>query len=251
MELFAGDDIAKGYAAARPPVHSAVAGQAFARLGRESRRHRILDVGCGAGASTRAAAPWAQTIVGLDPEVQMIRSARTVGGGPHYTLGAAEAIPLGADTVDVLTAAGALNFVDLERFRSEAARVLVPNGVVVVYDFATGCRSPDAPGLERAYDEFARRWSRPTDGRHAIDVGVLAAAGFAIRSGESLTVPIAMGADAYVAYLMTETNVAAAVQRGEPVARVRQWCDERFSPLLIDAPVVEFDAWWSIVTPRS
>ena len=249
MELFAGDDIAQGYATARPAVHSAVVGEAFAQLGAESRRHRILDVGCGAGASTRAAAPWARTIVGLDPEIQMVRSARTLGGGPRYTVGAAEAIPLGAGTVDVLTAAGALNFVDLERFRSEAARVLVPKGVVVVYDFATGCRSSDAPALERAYDEFARRWPRPTDGRHAIDAGVLAAAGFSIRSGEPMTVPIAMNADAYVAYLMTETNVAAAVQRGEPAVRVRQWCDERFSPLLSESPVVEFDAWWSIVTP--
>ncbi len=179
----------------------------------------------------------------------MVRSARTVGGGPHYTVGAAEAIPIASDVVDVMTAAGALNFVDLERFRSEAARVLVPKGVVVVYDFATGCRSSDAPGLERAYGDFASRWPRPTDGRHAIDAGVLAAAGFSIRSGEPMTVPIAMNADAYVAYLMTETNVVAAVQRGEPVASVRQWCDERFSPLLTKSPVVEFDAWWSIVTP--
>ena len=249
MGLFAGDDIAEGYVAARPPVHSAVVGRAFAQLGAEPRPDRILDVGCGAGASTRAAAPWAHTIVGLDPEIPMIRNARTVGGGPHYTAGAAEAIPLGTGTVDLLTAAGTLNFVDLVRFRSEAARVLVPGGVVVVYDFATGCRSSGAPGLERAYDEFARRWPRPTDGRHAIGAEVLAAAGFATRSSGPMTVPIAMNADAYVAYLMTETNVAAAVQRGEPAARVRQWCDERFSPLLIELPVVEFDAWWSIVTP--
>ena len=177
MELFAGDEIAKGYAAQRPAVHSAVVDEAFAQLGAASRRHRVLDVGCGAGASTRAATPWAQSIVGLDPEIQMIRNARTVGGRPHYIVGAAEAIPLGTDT------------------------------------------------------------------------GVLAAAGFSIGSGERMTVPIAMNADAYVAYLMTETNVAGAVQRGESAGRVRQWCDERFSPLLTEAPVIEFEAWWSIVTP--
>ena len=67
MGLFAGDDIAEGYVAARPPVHSAVVGRAFAQLGAERRPDRILDVGCGAGASTRAAAPWAHTTVGLDP----------------------------------------------------------------------------------------------------------------------------------------------------------------------------------------
>ena len=249
MELFAGDDIAKGYAAQRPAVHPAVVGRVFAQLGAECGRHRVLDVGCGAGASTRAAAPWAQAIVGLDPEIQMIRNARTVGGGPRYTVGAAEAIPFGTDTVDVLTAAGALNFVDLARFRSEAARVLAPKGVVVVYDFATGCRSADAPGLERAYNEFARRWPRPTDGRHAVDTSVLAAAGFSVGSGDQMIVSIAMNADAYVAYLMTETNVAAAVQRGDLAAQVRQWCVERFSPLLTEPRVIEFDAWYAITTP--
>ena len=249
MELFAGDDIAAGYARARPAVHSAVVGQAFTQLGAERRRHRVLDVGCGAGASTRAAAPWAESIVGLDPEISMIRNARTVGGDPRYIVGAAEAIPLGTDTVDVMTAAGALNFVDLPRFRSEAARVLAPRGVVVVYDFATGRRSADAPGLERAYNEFARRWPRPTDGRHAVDTSVLAAAGFSVGSGDQMIVSIAMNANAYVAYLRTETNVAAAVQRGEPTARVREWCVERFSPLLTEPRVIEFDAWYAIVTP--
>ena len=250
MQLFSGDDIAKGYGAARPAVHPVVVEQAFQRLGAES-HHRILDVGCGAGASTRALAPWANELVGVDPEIQMIRRAREIGGAPSYAVGTAEAIPVASNAVDVLTAAGALNFVDLGRFRAEAARVLRADGVIVVYDFATGRRCAETPELECMYDEFARRWPRPIDGRHAIDAGVVAAAGFAVVSSEDLMVPMAMNANAYVNYLMTETNVVAAIRGGESALEVRRWCHDRFSPAFSEPRVIEFDAWYAITKPTA
>lgn len=251
MQLFSGDDIAAGYSAARPAVHPVIVERAFQRLGAERRRDRILDVGCGAGASTRAVAPWARAVVGVDPEIQMIRSARAIGGEPSYALGTAEAMPIASGTVDRLTAAGALNFVDLGRFRAEAARVLTADGVIVVYDFATGRRCADATALEHAYEAFATRWPRPLDGRHAIDPGVLAVAGFAVVSSEDVMVPISMNGDAYVDYLMTETNVAAATRGGARATDVRHWCHDRFSPVFTVPRVIEFDAWFAIVTPTS
>ena len=251
MQLFSSDEIAAGYAAARPMVHPVIVERAFQHLGAEPRRDRILDVGCGAGASTRAVGPWAHTIVGLDPEIRMIRNARAMGGAHQYTVGAAEAMPIGTHTVDGLTAAGALNFVDLGRFRVEAARVLTADGVIVVYDFATGRRCADTPELERRYDEFAQRWPRPIDGRHAIDADVLAAAGFAVGFSEQVMVPIAMNADAYVDYLMTETNVTAAIRGGERATDVRHWCHDRFSPVFSEPRVIEFDAGYVIAKPTA
>ncbi len=250
MQLFSGDDIAKGYGAARPAVHPVIVERAFERLGAAS-RHRILDVGCGAGASTRAVARWGHTIVGVDPEIQMIRSARATGGALRYAVGTAEAMPVASHSVDALTAAGVLNFVDLGAFRAEAARVLSADGVIVVYDFATGRRCAETPELERSYDEFARRWPRPIDGRHVIGVDVLAAAGFNIVSSEPITVPIAMSGDAYVDYLMTETNVVAAVRGGGRATDIRLWCHERFLPVLIEPQVIEFEAWYAIVMPTA
>lgn len=250
MQLFSGDDIAAGYGAARPAVHPVIVERAFQRLAAES-RHRILDVGCGAGASTRAVAPWANEVVGVDPEIQMISRAREIGGGPSYAVGTAESMPVASHTVDALTAAGALNFVDLGRFRAEATRVLRADGVIVVYDFATGRRCTDTPELEGIYDAFTSCWPRPVDGRHVIGVDVLAAAGFNIVSSEPIAVPVAMSGDAYVDYLMTETNVAAAVRGGGRATDIRLWCHERFSPVFIEPQVIEFEAWYAIVMPTA
>ena len=62
-------------------------------------------------------------------------------------------------------------------------------------------------------------------------------------------VPISMNADAYVDYLMTETNVAAATRGGARATDVRYWCHGRFSPVFTVPRVIEFDAWFAIVTP--
>ena len=55
-----------------------------------------------------------------------------------FAAGVAEAIPLGDRSVDLITAAGSLNYVDLDVLLPEAARVLMPDGVLVVYDFSAG-----------------------------------------------------------------------------------------------------------------
>ena len=53
-------------------------------------------------------------------------------------MGTAEAIPLRDRSVDLITAAGSLNYANLDLFFPEAARVLLPHGVLVVYDFSPG-----------------------------------------------------------------------------------------------------------------
>ncbi len=154
--------MAAGYTAYRPAVHTPVMARAFAHLECSVPRTRMLDVGCGAGLSTRAALARAGNVVGVDPSPAMIAVARRWVPAAHFAVGAGEQLPVGGGTVDVVTAAGSLNFIDLDRFAREAARVLRPDGAIVAYDFATGSRCAEAPGLAVVASEFARRWPRPT-----------------------------------------------------------------------------------------
>jgi len=50
----------------------------------------------------------------------------------------------------------------------------------------------------------------------------------------------------YLEYAMTETNVQAAIERGEDEAEIRSWCDERLRSLL-DAAMcaVRFEGYWT------
>jgi ubiquinone/menaquinone biosynthesis C-methylase UbiE len=123
--------MAAGYAFDRPPVHQHVLGR-FAR-GRHFRR--ALDVGCGAGLSATALAPFADTVIAIEPVRAML--AYRVGRA-HYVVAQGEQLPFAVGSFDLVTAAGAVNYMDRPRFIAEAERVLRPNGTLLVYDFDQG-----------------------------------------------------------------------------------------------------------------
>lgn len=249
MDLFEGPAMAAGYAAARPAVHPQVMARIAACLGWSAPFDRALDVGCGAGPSTRAMQPWAASVVGLDPVPAMADAASSVNADARFLVGSAEELPIASGAVDTICAAGSLNFVDLTRFAAEAARVLTVDGVIAVYDFATGSRSADVPELGPVYEEFATRWPRPTGGRRVINPAVLASGPFRIAADDEFVVTIEMSADAYVDYLMTETNVAAAIAMGEDRDAIRNWISATFAPAFASPVLIDFDAWFAILRP--
>ena len=188
-------------------------------------------------------------MVGVDPLPEMVCAASSAVAGAQFAVGSAESLPIASGAVDVIVAAGALNFVDLPRFAAEAARVLKGDGVIAVYDFATGRRSAATPGVTEVYDGFAQRWPRPTSGRQVINPAVLFAVGFSVISSREVVVTLDMTAAAYVNYLMTETNVSAAIGRGEPEHEIRAWCDATFTPVFPASIPIEFDAWFALLQP--
>lgn len=130
--VYDSDRFAAAYAFDRPPLHSLIL-QRFSH----PLVDRALDIGCGAGLSTDALAGRAQTIVGLEPVRRMLRHASQVAPGAHFVVGSADALPFASAAFDLITAAGSLNYADPSLFVPELARVLRPDGTLVVYDFGT------------------------------------------------------------------------------------------------------------------
>ena len=251
MESFAGAEIAAGYARARPPVHERVIARVAESRGWPGYVGTVLDVGCGAGASTRAMQPWAARVIGIDPVGTMLAAGRSVAADALLVTGRAEALPIADRAIDLITAAGSLNFVDLDGFASEASRVLRAERSVLVYDFATGRASPAVPRLAATYDEFARRWPRPVGNRRAIDPAALRAHGFDVLSHEEFVVTIEMDSVAYVEYLMTETNVAAAVARGERRDAIRTWLATNVASIRATEIPIDFASAYVVARPVS
>jgi SAM-dependent methyltransferase len=222
---FATDSMAEGYATARPPVHPRVVEIAQRRVPHPA---RALDLGCGAGLST---APLrAEHAIGVEPVEAMLKWTRTTAPHASFAVGAAEALPILSHTVDLVTAAGSLNYVaDLGRAFEEIARVLTAAGTLVVYDFSPG----RSEALEPWFDQFRRRYPRPDDGARELNPAILAheAQGFRLEGAEDFAIALPMTPTAYLDYMMTETNVAAAVGRGVPVNDIRAWCAETLAPV--------------------
>lgn len=217
MSEFSGAAMASGYAKWRPPVHPLVIDAARPYIGDCAVG---LDVGCGAGLSTNALKRVARVCIGIDPVESMVRAA----GDGFYAVAAAEHIPLRTASVDLLSAAGSLNYADLERFFPEALRVLAPGGMLLVYDFSAG-------RLDNWLDEFQRRYPPPAGSARALDPDILRdlARGFRLIHAENFEYAVPMTPDFYLEYILTETSVSHAVQRGASPESIRKWCAESLS----------------------
>jgi SAM-dependent methyltransferase len=225
---FGTDEMAAGYATYRPPVHPRVIERAFQQLGRSQPFPRALDVGCGAGVSTKALTGFAERCIGLEPAAAMLKWASAIAPSADFIVGTAEAVPLCDRAVDLITAAGSLNYVDLERFFPEAARVLTPQGELLVYDFSPGKSFRTSTSLDEWFSSFHGRYPPPGNEARELSPAILAEVSplFRVHGHRQFEIGIPLTPEFYLDYVMTETNVAAAVRSGVPLSEIRSWCAE-------------------------
>ena len=240
--------LARQYAFDRPPVHPHIIRAIGAHLRLAAPVGRALDIGCGAGLSTAALAPLARTLVGLEPVRTMLTHRRAVAPEARFVGGQAERLPFPAATFGLLTAAGSLNYADLALFLPEAARVLAPRGVLVIYDFSAGRRLRGSARLEEWFAAFERRYPAPPD--YDLDVRSLAygPSGLRLEAYEEMAVAVPMTFGSYLPYALSETNVEAAIARGVPEGDIRDWCHDTLARVFAGEPrEVLFDAYIAYV----
>jgi len=247
--------LAEGYATARPPLHGRILARAMPAAGWAGARGFGLDAGCGAGLSTGAMRAFVDRAAGMDPVVAMAAQAARRMPDAWFFAARAEQLPLCDGACDLITAAGSLNYCDVRAALAELARVLAPEGRLVVYDFAPGRRFRDGADLEDWFAGFLLRYPKPDDGAVPLDPQVLASlAGAELLpvAGESFGEAVTFDAAGYAAYLMTETNVAAAVRAGQSPSQIRAWMDGSLSAVFRQRPRdVVFDCYFAVFAKPS
>jgi SAM-dependent methyltransferase len=226
--------LAAGYAYDRPPIHRRIIQRVRESLHITGRLTRVLDVGCGAGLSTAALAPLADTVVGLEPVRAMLTHSRAVAPHALFLVGQAERLPFSAGAFDLITAAGSINYVDRDLFLPDAARLLAPGGVLIIYDFSAGRRMRGGHRLAEWFARFERRYPSPSG--YALDVRGLAYSRFGLRlqSYEELEIAVPMPLGAYLPYVLSETRVERAISHGVPEAEIRSWCQSTLADVFGD-----------------
>jgi len=123
--------LAAQYSAFRPTYPEAV----FEYLAGQCRQRQLAwDCACGNGQATVALAGHFESVIGTDASAQQIASA-AARPGITYRVAPGERSGLAAATVDLVTVAQALHWLDLPLFFAEVARVLRPGGVLAVWTY--------------------------------------------------------------------------------------------------------------------
>jgi SAM-dependent methyltransferase len=153
---------AAGYAQARPTYPGAL----FDWLGMQcAERERAWDAGCGNGQASVALAAQFHAVFATDPSATQIAAAT-----PHprvtYAVEAAEACSLPDRSVDLVTVAQALHWIEPERFHAQVARVLRPGGLIAAWTYERSLVSPAVDAVfERLYGPELGAWW-PPERRH-------------------------------------------------------------------------------------
>jgi len=208
--LFLGSDAAN-YDRYRPYFHPLV----FARVAQVTSTARFshaLDIGCGTGQSTQALAGVADVVVGVDASAPML--SRTRQRGLSCVRASAEALPLTSDTFDLVSIGLAFHWFDRPAALREARRVLRGNGWLVIFNsWFTGTMRgrDDFPTWQQ---EYLQRY--PTPPRHVEPLGddAFAEAGFRDVVSQRFEHEHEFTLETLIGYLMTQTNVTAAVASG-------------------------------------
>lgn len=112
------------------------------------------DVGCGTGLFTRLLAARGLDVVGIDPNEDMLATARAAGGGARYARGEAAATGLAEKSLALVTVAQAFHWFAVDPAVEELARVLRPGGrAAAVWNLRGKGAFMDA------YDAILRRFS--------------------------------------------------------------------------------------------
>lgn len=119
------------YSAYRPPLHALILGKALPK-GRSTAVG--LDVGCGVGHSAIALVRYCANAYAIDASPFMLARAAE-DDRVTYFAARVEQLPIQSNTVNLITFAGSLFYVDRDAAGVEIRRICSRNAEVIIYDF--------------------------------------------------------------------------------------------------------------------
>ncbi len=232
MNYFAFDSAAERYARNRPYFHPLVMDRVKAFLDWQEPLTFGVDIACGTGQSAMALADLVRRVLAVDSSSSMLAHAPK-HPKIRYVQGVAEELPLANRVVDLMTVSLAFHWLDHERFLTEAHRVMRPGATMVIYwnDFQS--HMSENPDFTEWWQEvYMKRYPTPPRAKKELADEDAEIRGFVFAKRETYSHERAYTPEKLVRYLVTHSNVIAAVEGGgESLADVEEWLLEGVRPL--------------------
>jgi SAM-dependent methyltransferase len=231
MNYFVHQTSAERYAQCRPYFHPFVIERIRRHLNLNGPVPCAVDVACGTGQSALALAEIASEIVATDIASAMLAQA-PVHARIRYLEAPAEQLPLESQTVDLMTVSLAFHWFNRSRFLTEAHRLLRTGGWLVIYSNGFFGRMNDNPAFEQWHQEsYLTRYPTPLRNNQPLTDEDAHVFGFTFSGREPYTNEITFSARQLAGYLMTQSNVIAAVEQGSQSPQsVHSWLLDSVTP---------------------
>ena len=241
MNYFGFKSAAERYAASRPFFHPIVIKRVSEFLSLSAPLARALDVGCGTGLSSAALKEISNRIIGVDAAPSMIahapRDARIA-----YIVALAERLPFSVQAFDLITLSQVSHWLDRKVFFAEARRILRPARWLVAYDAYFSAQTIEHTDFQTWHETvYLKNYPSPPRAPVALTAEDVEGTGFQLRHEERLQHPISFTAEQLVEYLLTQSNVIAAVEDGtQEIGEVRRWLTENVRPFFAEHDAASF-----------
>lgn len=223
MSFFSTDTVAQGYAEDRPYLHPEIIQKIKNHLKLTRKVKEALDVGCGAGLSTLALKEIAEHITGVDSSEAMIHSA-VRDERVEYFLYPAENLPF-AQKFDLITVAGAINWIERGRFFAEAKKILRDDGWIVIYDFyILGIMEENEHFASWYRHDYLARYPKPPRDESPITRKEAATYGITPAGSEEYRTTVKFSLQSYIRFMLTQSNITTALKnKSEMRDQINAW----------------------------
>ena len=247
--------IAQGYANDRPFLHRQVIDLVRADLHINRNFQNGLDIGCGAGLSTKALRLMCDKVTGGDISGEMIAAAKAFYKDDSYTffVSSAEDIKAPAQSFDVATAAGVVNWVDEKEFLPGLRRLMRNQGLFIVYDFwITDKMEGNSAYGDWWHDRYLKKFPRPPRKETVWTREMTLPYGFGIKKQMSCTLKYDFDKNAFIRFMMIQSNVNARIEEGGMRAReAEEWFEDSLKDIFIkEKETLIFDGYYWIFYRR-
>lgn len=195
-----------------------------------------LDIGCGAGLSSKALKLICRHVTGTDISDEMIAVAKEIcedAEGYDFIVSRAEDLPVLNRKFDIVTAAGVIQWVEKGPFLQKLNSVMNTHGYLLIYDFCISDHMKDCPAYTAWWhDIYLKEFPRPFRDESVWTAEDVAQYGFLMRSQIQYEMEYEFDQNAFIEFMMIQSNVNAKIEgEGRTSEDVCKWFERSTAPL--------------------
>lgn len=232
MNYFNPKNTAERYAIGRPYFHPNTIGRIKNFLKIEKKLHKVLDVACGTGLSTKALLAIAENIYGIDSSTEMLNLAYQ-NDKIKYSVSFAENTSFAENYFDLITVSSGVHWFRIDEFLKEVYRILKPNNFLILYENYFISEMQEVEDFKNWFPEvYLNKFpSPPRNNAYNWENENINPKGFTFIKEEKFKNTIEFSQSELILYFTTQSNITSAIENGNATyEEAENWLNKEMNP---------------------